>query len=357
MDASNLLKPALAQGTLRCIGSTTYKEYRQYFEKDRALVRRFQKIDVKEPSVADAIEILKGLKPYFEEFHKLRYTGEAVKAAVELSSRYIHDRKLPDKAIDVIDETGASQMLGAGAQAQEDDRGQGDRGDHRLHGAHPAEVRLQGRHRSASAPRGHLEARRLWPGRGGGGAGFRHQARPRGLARSREADRLLSVLRPDRRRQDGSGAPARLQPRARAHPLRHVGIHGAPHGVALDRRASRLCRLRSGRPADRRDRPASPLRSVAGRDREGPSGPVQHPLADHGPRQADRPFRQGDRLPQRDPDHDHQRRRAGSRSRGLRLPQVDARRRRSRGDRPAVCAGVPQPARRDRAVRAPAQNR
>ena len=111
MDASNLLKPALAQGALRCIGSTTYKEYRQYFEKDRALVRRFQKIDVNEPSVIDAIEILKGLKPYYEEFHKLRYTGEAIKAAVELSARYIHDRKLPDKAIDVIDETGASQML------------------------------------------------------------------------------------------------------------------------------------------------------------------------------------------------------------------------------------------------------
>jgi len=111
MDASNLLKPALASGTLRCIGSTTYKEYRQYFEKDRALVRRFQKIDVNEPSVPDAIAILKGLKPYFEEFHKLRYTNDAIKAAVELSSRYIHDRKLPDKAIDVIDETGASQML------------------------------------------------------------------------------------------------------------------------------------------------------------------------------------------------------------------------------------------------------
>ena len=111
MDASNLLKPALAQGTLRCIGSTTYKEYRQYFEKDRALVRRFQKIDVKEPSIPDAVEILKGLKPYFEEFHKVRYTNAAVKAAVELSARYIHDRKLPDKAIDVIDETGASQML------------------------------------------------------------------------------------------------------------------------------------------------------------------------------------------------------------------------------------------------------
>src|ERR1700731_686144 len=111
MDASNLLKPALAQGALRCIGSTTYKEYRQYFEKDRALVRRFQKIDINEPSIPDAVEIMKGLKPYFEEFHKVRYTNEAVKAAVELSARYINDRKLPDKAIDVIDETGASQML------------------------------------------------------------------------------------------------------------------------------------------------------------------------------------------------------------------------------------------------------
>jgi len=111
MDASNLLKPALQSGTLRCIGSTTYKEYRQHFEKDRALVRRFQKIDVKEPSIEDSIEIMKGLKPVFEEFHKLKYTNEAIKAAVELSAKYIHDRKLPDKAIDVIDETGASQML------------------------------------------------------------------------------------------------------------------------------------------------------------------------------------------------------------------------------------------------------
>ncbi len=111
MDASNLLKPALQAGVLRCIGSTTYKEYRQHFEKDRALVRRFQKIDVKEPSVEDAVEILNGLKPYFEDFHQLKYTNEAVRAAVELSAKYINDRKLPDKAIDVIDETGASQML------------------------------------------------------------------------------------------------------------------------------------------------------------------------------------------------------------------------------------------------------
>ncbi|GAB5502673.1 MAG: ATP-dependent Clp protease ATP-binding subunit ClpA [Pyruvatibacter sp.] len=111
MDASNLLKPALQNGELRCIGSTTYKEYRQHFEKDRALVRRFQKIDVAEPSVPDAIKILKGLKPYFEDYHKIRYTNDAIKTAVELSARYMHDRKLPDKAIDVIDEVGASQML------------------------------------------------------------------------------------------------------------------------------------------------------------------------------------------------------------------------------------------------------
>ncbi|MDF2142158.1 ATP-dependent Clp protease ATP-binding subunit ClpA [Paenirhodobacter sp. CAU 1674] len=111
MDASNLLKPALAGGKLRCMGSTTYKEFRQHFEKDRALSRRFQKIDVNEPSVADSVKILMGLKPYFEQHHDIRYTNDAIKAAVELSARYIHDRKLPDKAIDVIDEAGAAQHL------------------------------------------------------------------------------------------------------------------------------------------------------------------------------------------------------------------------------------------------------
>jgi ATP-dependent Clp protease ATP-binding subunit ClpA len=111
MDASNLLKPALASGTLRCMGSTTYKEYRQHFEKDRALVRRFQKIDVNEPTVEHTVKILKGLKSSYEGHHKLRYTDAAIRTAVELSARYMTDRKLPDKAIDVIDEAGASQML------------------------------------------------------------------------------------------------------------------------------------------------------------------------------------------------------------------------------------------------------
>jgi ATP-dependent Clp protease ATP-binding subunit ClpA len=111
MDASNLLKPALASGSLRCIGSTTYKEFRNYFEKDRALVRRFQKIDVNEPNIEDSIKILRGLKINYEKHHKVRYTDEAIRAAVELSAKYINDRKLPDKAIDVIDEVGASRML------------------------------------------------------------------------------------------------------------------------------------------------------------------------------------------------------------------------------------------------------
>ena len=111
MDASNLLKPALSGGSIRCVGSTTYKEFRNHFEKDRALLRRFQKIDVNEPTIEDTIKILKGLRSAFEEHHKVKYTADAIKTAVELSARYINDRKLPDKAIDVIDEVGAMQML------------------------------------------------------------------------------------------------------------------------------------------------------------------------------------------------------------------------------------------------------
>jgi ATP-dependent Clp protease ATP-binding subunit ClpA len=111
MDASNLLKPALASGRLRCIGSTTFQEYRQHFEKDRALVRRFQRVEVNEPSVEDTVKILEGLRKQYEEFHGVRYTDEALRAAAELGAKYLHDRKLPDKAIDLIDETGAAKKL------------------------------------------------------------------------------------------------------------------------------------------------------------------------------------------------------------------------------------------------------
>ena len=166
MDASNLLKPALQSGTLRCIGSTTYKEYRQHFEKDRALVRRFQKIDVPEPSVPDAIKILKGLKPYYEEFHNVRYTGDAIKAAVELSAKYIHDRKLPDKAIDVIDEAGASQMLLPESKRRKVIGVKEIEIGHRQDRAHPAQIGLQIRCRNAQGHRYQFEARRIRPGRG-----------------------------------------------------------------------------------------------------------------------------------------------------------------------------------------------
>ena len=306
MDASNLLKPALASGTLRCIGSTTYKEYRQYFEKDRALVRRFQKIDVNEPTVPDAIEILKGLKPYFEDYHKLKYTNDAIKAAVELSARYIHDRKLPDKAIDVIDESGAAQML------LPESRRKKTIGIKEIETTIATMARIPPKTVSKDDAEvlQHLEQtlKRVVYGQDKAIEALvgLDQARPRRPARAGEADRLLPVLRPDRRRQDRGREAARRSARRRAHPLRHVGIHGAPHGLAADRRAARLCRLRPGRPAHRRRRPASALRAAARRDREGASGPVQHAAADHGSRQAHRPQRQAGRLPQRHPDHDHQ---------------------------------------------------
>ena len=111
MDASNLLKPALASGRLRCIGSTTFQEYRQHFEKDRALARRFQRVEVNEPSVEDTVKILEGLRKQYEEFHGVSYSRRGARAAAELGAKYLHDRKLPDKAIDLIDETGAAKKL------------------------------------------------------------------------------------------------------------------------------------------------------------------------------------------------------------------------------------------------------
>ncbi len=292
MDASNLLKPALASGAIRCIGSTTYKEYRNYFEKDRALVRRFQKIDVNEPTVEDSVKILRGLKPYYERHHKVRYTADAIRAAVELSHRYINDRKLPDKAIDVIDESGAAQMLLPESRRRKTITAKEveaviatmarippksvSRDDKEVLKNLERDLKTMvfGQDQAIDALTSAIKLARA------------------GLARSREADRLLSLLRPDRRRQDRGGAPARAHARHRDHPLRHVGIHGAAHRLAPDRRAAGLCRLRPGRPADRRDRPASALRAAARRDREGASRSLQHPAAGDGLRQADRPQRQ-----------------------------------------------------------------
>jgi ATP-dependent Clp protease ATP-binding subunit ClpA len=111
MDASNLLKPALAGGELRCIGATTFQDFKQHFERDRALARRFQKIELSEPSVEETIEILRGLKGQYEEHHRVTYTDDALRSAAELSAKHVHDRFLPDKAIDVIDEAGAAAQV------------------------------------------------------------------------------------------------------------------------------------------------------------------------------------------------------------------------------------------------------
>ena len=217
--------------SLRCIGSTTYKEYRQYFEKDRALVRRFQKIDVKEPTIEDAVEILKGLKPYFEEFHKLKYTNEAVKAAVELSARYIHDRKLPDKAIDVIDETGASQMLLPESQAQEDHRRQGDRGDHRLAWRAFRQERVEGRHRGACSISSIDAAARSSMGR----IRRSRRCRPRSswpAPALREPEKPIGCYLfsgPTGVGKTEAAQAACVEPGARTDPLRHVRIYGAAH--------------------------------------------------------------------------------------------------------------------------------
>ena len=257
MDASNLLKPALSSGTLRCMGSTTYKEFRNYFEKDRALVRRFQKIDVNEPSIEDAVKILRGLKVNYEKHHKVRYTDEAIKAAVELSAKYINDRKLPDKAIDVIDEVGASRMLLPEGRRRKtvtlrdieeivakiaripskavsaDDK------ETLRNLERDLKAMVFGQEKAIEALAAAIKLSR---------AGLRDAEKP---------DRQLPVQRPDRRGQDGSGAPTRDDTGDRARALRHVGIHGAAFNLALDRCAAGLCRLRSGWHAHGCDRPAS----------------------------------------------------------------------------------------------------
>ena len=197
----------MQSGQLRCIGSTTYKEYRNYFEKDRALVRRFQKIDVNEPTVEDAMKILRGLKPYYEKHHKVRYTEEAIRAAVELSARYINDRKLPDKAIDVIDEVGAAQMLLPEYKRKKTITVK----DVEAIVATIARIppkSVSGRQGDAEEPAARPEDDGVRPGQGDRGAGRPRSSWPRRPARAGEADRLLPVLRPDRRRQDRGGAPA-----------------------------------------------------------------------------------------------------------------------------------------------------
>ena len=264
MDASNLIKPALANGELRCIGSTTYNEYRGIFEKDHALARRFQKIDVVEPSVEETIEILRGLKSRFEEHHGVKYDDDALRAAAELAARHINDRHLPDKAIDVVDEAGARLRLKPP--------------ENRDRSVDVAQIE------DVVARMARIPAKNV-------------SASDRDLLKNLERNLKLVIFGQDQaietlgRDQDGALGPGRpaqagRQPPVRRAPpgvgktevtrqlaiamgveflrFRHVGVHGAPHGLAADRRAAGLCRLRPGRIADRGDRQAPALRAAAG---------------------------------------------------------------------------------------------
>jgi ATP-dependent Clp protease ATP-binding subunit ClpA len=349
MDASNLLKPALSGGTIRCIGSTTYKEFRNHFEKDRALLRRFQKIDVNEPSIEDTIKILKGLRTAFEDHHKVKYTAEAIKTAVELSARYINDRKLPDKAIDVIDEVGAMQMLVA-LQAQEDDHRPRDRAGDRHHGAHPAQERVQRRQEGAGASGARSEARGLRAGQGHRGPVPRDEAEPRRSARSGQADRLVPVLGPTgvgktevaRRLAEIMGIPLQRFDMSEYMERHSVSrLIGAPPGyVGFDQ---------GGLLTDAIDQ--QPHCVLLLDDREGSPRSVQHPAAGDGQWPPDRSPRQDGGFPQCGPDHDHQcgRQRHGAQRHRL-WRHLQGGRRRGSGQEP-VHAGIPQPSGCHRALR------
>ena len=239
LDASNILKPVLASGELKCIGSTTYHDYRSYFERDRALSRRFQRIEIPEPSIDETYRILQGLKPHYEKHHGVSYSQAALRTAARLSARHINDRFLPDKAIDVIDEVGALGADPAAREAQEDHRTQGRGADRRHHGEDTAAQRLQLRQGATGQPGPGPEARGLRPGRGHRRSRRHHQARAVRSRSAREAHRLFLVLGTHRGGQDRSGQAVGPDHGHRVPALRHERVHGEAHRVTPARRARR----------------------------------------------------------------------------------------------------------------------
>ncbi len=371
IDAASILKPMLARGELQVIGATTLDEYRKHIEKDAALERRFQPIQVAEPTLAHAIEILKGLRDRYEAHHRVSITDGALVAAANMADRYVNDRFLPDKAIDLIDEAGArlrirrmtappdlrefderiaavvrekesaidGQDFEKAARLRDDEKNLRSR-EGQARGR--VEVRRHGRHR-----RGRRGAHRRGPGRldrhpglqadrggveppaphGGRAAqagrrhGRRHQgavpghpahpcraegpAPPRWLVHLRRPDRC----REDRARQDARGVP--LRRRGQPHPARHVGVQREAHGLAALRLASRLRRLRGGRPAHREGAAQAVLGRALRRGREGPPGDLQHPPPGARGRPAHRLPGSGGRLQEHRHHHDDQPRHPG----------------------------------------------
>ncbi len=350
LDASNLLKPVLSTGQLKCIGATTYNEYRGVFEKDHALSRRFQKIDVVEPSVDETVEILKGLKTRFEAHHSVKYTANALTTAAELSARYINDRHLPDKAIDVIDEAGAAQRIAPKAKQKKiigkpeieeiiakiaripprsvstDDRSALANLDRDLKAV------VFGQDQAIDALASAIKMARSGLGNPQKPIGNFLFSGPTGVGKTEVARQLAYCMGIELIRFDMS-----------EYMERHAG-------QPPDRRASRIRRLRAGRAAHRADHEEALLGAAARRDREGAPGHLQHPAAGDGPRHADGQQRPQGRLPQRRDRHDHQRRRRVARQEHHGLHAQQAGRRRDGSDQAHVHARVPQPAGRDHLV-------
>ena len=373
IDAASILKPALARGELQTIGATTLDEYRKYLERDAALERRFQQVRVEEPTIDDTVQILRGLRDRYEAHHRCQISDDALRAAAVLADRYIQDRHLPDKAIDLIDEAGSRLRIKTmtappryreledeiervrtekenAIEAQEFEKAASLRDKERKLTQKKKELEENWRsEESEEQPEvGEDEIAdivSMWTGipvfklteaesqklirmedelhkRVIG----QHQAivaaskairRARaGIKDPEAADRLVHLPRPLRRRQDGARAHARRVPlrrRGRDDPGRHVGVHGEALRVPARRLAARLRRLRRGRPADRSGPPQAVLGAPARRDREGPPGRLQHPAPDPGGGEADGLAGPQGRLPERDRDHDVEHRRRSDR--------------------------------------------
>ena len=351
MDASNLIKPALANGELRCIGSTTYQEYRGIFEKDHALTRRFQKIDVVEPTVAETIEILRGLRSKFEEHHGVKYADEALKAAAELSARHINDRHLPDKAIDVIDEAGARQRLKPiESRAPEVTVEQIEDVVARIARIPPKTVSsndrdvlknlernlklvIYGQDKAIETLASAIKMARSGLGDQRKPVGSFLFAGPTGVGKTEVTRQLALALGVELVRFDMSEYMER-------HTVSR--LIGAPPGYVGFDQGGLLTEAITKHPA---------LGAAARRSREGPSGRLQPAAAGHGPRHAHRQQRPQGGLPARRARDDHE---CGCRRhepRVDRLRRAGPRERRARGDQEDIFAGVPQPARCRGAVR------
>ncbi len=263
MDASNLIKPALDNGELRCIGSTTYNEYRGIFEKDHALARRFQKIDITEPSVQDTVDILRGLKSRYEEHHGIKYEDDALQAAAELAARHINDRHMPDKAIDVVDEAGANLRLRPVANREASVTvTQIENVVARIARIPPKNVSLSDRDVLKNLER-NLKLTIFGQDKAIEALAAAIKMSRSGLGDQRKTGGLILVFGPNRRRQDRSDAATRHRHGRGIRTLRHVGVHGETHRLAPHRRAPGLRGIRSGRLVDGGHCQASALRIAA----------------------------------------------------------------------------------------------